>query len=108
SAMEWWRRKAQFKGGGLLAKADRPMTSASYVNVKGLLEAIGPWVEYGLEAAFESAEMPKERQERILKQVRTGFEVLSVIRGTTSYTTLEGKPTVTPRQPVLRHLPHYP
>src|SRR5262249_19460610 len=104
SAMEWWRRKAQFKGGGLLAKADRPMTSASYVNVKGLLEAIGPWVEYGLEAAFESAEMPKEQQERLLKQVRTGFEVLSVIRGVTSYTTVEGRATVTTSEPVIRDL----
>src|SRR5207245_783930 len=45
--------KTPFQGGGLLAKTDRPMLSASYVNVKGLLEAIGPWVEYGLETAFD-------------------------------------------------------
>ena len=40
------------KAGGVLAKTDRPMLSASYVNVAGLLKAIEPWVSYGLEAAF--------------------------------------------------------
>jgi hypothetical protein len=96
--------KTPFKGGGLLAKTDRPMTAASYVNVKGLFEAIGPWVEYGLEAAFENAEMPKQQQESILKQVRTGFEVLSVIRSSTSYTTVEGRATVTHSETVVRDL----
>src|SRR5207237_8781134 len=83
--------KTPFKGGGLLEKSDRPMLSASYVNAKGLFEAIGPWVEYGLETAFDQGGgPPKEQQESILKQVRTVVEVLSCLRGTTSYTILEG------------------
>jgi hypothetical protein len=97
--------KTPFKGGGLLAKSDRPMLSASYVNVKGLLEAIGPWVEYGLETAFDQgAPVPKEQQESILKHVRTVVEVLSVLRGTTSYTTVEGRATVTHSETVIRDL----
>jgi len=97
--------KTPFKGGGLLAKSDRPMISASYVNTKGLFEAIGPWVEYGLETAFDQGgTLPKEQQESILKQVRTVVEVLSVLRGTTSYTTVEGRATVTHSEMVIRDL----
>ncbi|MBI1916167.1 MAG: hypothetical protein HYS12_15750 [Planctomycetes bacterium] len=96
--------KTPFKGGGLLAKSDRPMISATYVNVKGLFEAIGPWVEYGLETAFDNGALPKEHQESVLKQVRTVVEVLSVLRSSTSYTTVEGRATVTHSEMVIRDL----
>jgi len=97
--------KTPFQGGGLLEKSDRPLLSASYVNLKGLFAAIGPWVEYGLEAAFDQGGgPPKEQQESILKQVRTVVEVLSVLRGTTSYTIREGRVTVTHSETVIRDL----
>src|SRR5262249_27288235 len=97
--------KTPFQGSGLLAKTERPILSASYVNVKGLLGTIGPWVEYGLETAFDQGSpLPKEQQDSILKQVRTVGEVLAVVHGSTSYTTIEGGATVTHTETVIRDL----
>jgi hypothetical protein len=95
---------APLKAGGLLAKTDRPMTSATYVNWEGLMKVVGTWVEYGLDVGLAGSDTPKERQQSIIKQVRTVVEVLSCFRRYTSYTTVEGTATVTHTQSVLRDL----
>jgi hypothetical protein len=97
--------RTPFKAGGLLARADRPMMSATYVNWEGLMKAIGPWIEYGLEAAMNvGGNLQPAQQESILKQVRTAVEILSVVRRSTSYTTREGTATVTHSETVIRDL----
>ena len=93
------------KAGGLLAKRDRPMTSVVYVNWEGLMKAIGPWVEYGLETALTArGNLPPAEQESILKQVRTAVAILSVVRSSTGVTTVEGTATVTHNETVIRDL----
>lgn len=94
------------KAGGLLARTDRAMHGASYVNFEGVLKAAAPWVEYALEQGL--GDMPKEQQESILKQARTALEVMSVMRSFTSYTVTEDRATMTHSETVIRDLGEKP
>jgi hypothetical protein len=93
--------------GGPLADAKRPLAGASYFNWAGFVDAVGPWVMYGLELAKVERALPgggdeKKAREEIFKQVRTVLDVLKCIRVSTSATYLEQGVLITHSETVVR------
>lgn len=93
-----------FKGGGPLAKAERPLLSASYLNGEGFFKALGPWAELVAERVLDVTGADNEQRASIQKQVATVMEVLTVFRSSVSATYREGKATVTHSEAVIRDL----
>jgi hypothetical protein len=83
--------------GPLANYATRNLAGASYVHWAGMVDAITPWIEYGLDAAGPALALFAGPQgvEGIAKQVRTGAEILKVLRSHTSCTYFEDKALVT-------------
>lgn len=77
---------------------DKPLATAGSFNFAQLVDAVTPWVEYGVSSGpplniqVEPAEDP---QAAILEQVRTGAEILKCFRGYSSVTYTEGDVQVT-------------
>ena len=93
--------------GGPLADAKRPLAGASYFNWPAFVDAVGPWVIYGLELAKVEKALPgggdeKKSREEIFKQVRTVLDVLKCIRVSTSATYLEQGVLITHSETVVR------
>ncbi len=92
--------------GGPLADAKQPMVSAAYLDWPGIVDAMWPWVDLGTMKAFESApaDMPEKTRESVMRQVKTGLQVLKCFRGATSATTLEDGVLTTHSESVFRDL----
>jgi hypothetical protein len=94
--------------GGPLADAKKPLAGASYFNWPAFVDAIGPWVMYGLEQAKVEKALPggggdeKKSREEIFKQVRTVLDVLKCIRISTSATYLEDGVLITHSETIVR------
>jgi hypothetical protein len=98
---------------GPLADPKKPMSQALYFNWAELVTALGPWLELAIKASLIVHEVAladegkdlEKHLEGILKQVRTGLEVLKVLRTVTSATYLEDGAWVTHTETVIRDLP---
>jgi hypothetical protein len=92
--------------GGPLADRKRPLLGAVYVDCAGLMDALGPWIDFGARAALERF-APVEEQDKvndILKQVQTGLEILNVFRGYTSASYFEDGKLVTHGETIIQDL----
>ena len=90
---------------GPLADLKQPLAAAAYFNWPALVDAVGPWVEYGFtQYATLSGQQPAALNET-LKQVRTVMDVLKVFRGISSVTYFEDKVLVTHTVTVIEDLP---
>jgi hypothetical protein len=87
--------------GGPLAKPNRPLVAAAYVDCAAFVDAATPWVEWGVRTAMGA---DAQDVEEILKQVRTGLAILKVFRSITSATYVEGGARVTHSETVIRDL----
>ncbi len=100
---------------GPLADVRRPLASATYVNGERMVDALVPWVDWGLRAVFTIRQVrgggvPEQPQidpnvEAVMKQVHDGLEVLKVFRSYASVTYREGGVWVTHAETVIRDLP---
>ncbi|HEY7423185.1 MAG TPA: hypothetical protein VH682_02990 [Gemmataceae bacterium] len=92
--------------GGPLADAKRPLTGASCFRWPALVDALTPWLMFGLEQARTANVLPggddEKKAEEIFKQVRTVLDVLKAIRVSTSATYLEEGVLVTHSETVVR------
>jgi hypothetical protein len=68
--------------GGPLADPKRKLSYASYINWAGMVDALPPWVDFGIELATTFNPGQEINKEDILKQAGTVFEVLKVFRTT--------------------------
>jgi hypothetical protein len=87
--------------GGPLADPKRPLVAAVYVNGPALIDALTPWVEWGVETATRNTEIPAPLGD-VGKQAHTILEVLKCFRGATSATYLDEGALVTHSQSVYR------
>jgi hypothetical protein len=85
-----------WKGSGPLSDPARPLVSVAYFNWAGLVEAIRPWVKYGLAEADQSQE--------VKDQVFAVLDILKVLHTYSAATYVEGDAVVTHSQTVLRDL----
>ncbi|HZU37024.1 MAG TPA: hypothetical protein VFA18_13980 [Gemmataceae bacterium] len=90
--------------GGPLANLNRPLGAAAYCNWPALIDALTPWVEFGISMIPEDQiRLPlagdnatgKNAKEEILREVRVVLEVLKCFRGFTSATYRDGDAQVT-------------
>jgi hypothetical protein len=92
--------------GGPLADTKRNLAGATYFNWPVFVDAIRPWVLFGVEQAHLEKLMPgedeKKASEDILKQVRTVLDVLKVFRLSTSATYIENGVLITHSEMVIR------
>jgi hypothetical protein len=86
--------------GGPLADANRPRAAAVYMNCSAFVDAVTPWVEWGVRLGMGDA---KETDD-ILKQIRDGMEVLKVFRSYSSSSYFEDKALVTHSEMVVQDL----
>jgi hypothetical protein len=98
------RKKLVLPPGSPLADSRRPLAGAFYCNFPGLIDAVTPWVDFGLEKADFPGGVPGLDKESISKQVHTLLDVLKCYRGTTSATYLEGGVLVTHSQTIFEDL----
>ena len=92
--------------GGPLADRNRPLLGAVYVDCAGLMDALGPWIDFGARAALERF-APAEETDKvndILKQVQTGLEILKVFRSYSSATYIENGKLVTHGESIIQDL----
>jgi hypothetical protein len=75
--------------GGLLAKPDRPLAAAVWLHWAELLDAAGPWVDFGLDRALANAADEDGQKTAVVDQVHAGIDVLKVLRNVTSESYLE-------------------
>jgi hypothetical protein len=97
---------------GPLAKADKPLSAATYFNFARTIDTIHPWVEMATRTIAPKAMRldPDDPATAgvvggILDQIRTVFEVLKVCHRYSSSTYLEDGVWVTHHETVIRDLP---
>jgi hypothetical protein len=93
--------------GGPLADTKRPLAGASYFSMPAFVDAITPWVMFGLRQAPLENLVPgagegKTGRENVLKQVRTVLDVLKVFRVSTSVSYVEDGVLITHSETVVR------
>jgi hypothetical protein len=97
-------RKPLKTDGGPLANPNRPLGAATICNWPVFIDAVTPWVEFGLAAIpDDEIRLPlagdnargKKAKEEILREARVALEVLKCFRGWTSATYREGDARVT-------------
>jgi hypothetical protein len=84
----------------LLADAKRPLAAVVHTNCAGIIDALGLWVDYGLEQANVGQVGPFD----VRDHVRTILDVLKVFRSYTSVTYTEGGALVTHGEAVFRDI----
>ncbi|HEX3998192.1 MAG TPA: hypothetical protein VHX65_06560 [Pirellulales bacterium] len=105
-----------FEAEGPAGDMKRPLASASFVDCAGLVEASTPWIEYVVRLVYakthegEGASLKFDKNEpeqlkKTLAQVRSGLEILKVLRTVSSATYVEGKAVVTHTEVHIRDLP---
>jgi hypothetical protein len=91
--------------GGPLADRKRPLLGAVYVDCAGLMDALGPWIDFGARAALPTVGgLDPDQAEDILKQVQTGLEILKVFRSYTSASYFEDGKLVTHAESIIQDL----
>ncbi len=95
------------QGQGPLANTDRPLASAGQLDFARLLQALEPWIDYGLQLGLGMAEdQPGDGPlGGIPQQVHDVLDVLQCFRGVSSVTYLEGNAMVTHTQCRFQDLP---
>jgi hypothetical protein len=90
---------------GPLADPSRPLLAASHFAWPGFVDAVRPWIEFGVQSA-NLPPPPGGDQEGAdwLSQVRTVLDVLKVFRGYSSATYVEDGVRVTHSESVVRDL----
>lgn len=106
--------------GGPLAKTDRPMAAVAHFHFAGLVEAIRPWIEYGVmmngviehrDGFIAEEDVPAEGADKepppatTRGQIRTVLKVLSCFRGVTAVVTVEKGVTITHYETHYQDLP---
>jgi len=71
--------------GGRPLKSDRPLAAAGAIDIAGLIDAVGAWVDFGFDKAAEAETSPNPffSVESVRPQVRTVLDVLRVFRTVT-------------------------
>lgn len=84
-------------GSGPLAQTDRPLAGAFHISFSGFLEAVDPWIDYGLKLGLNAgANGPTgSPMGNIPQQVHDVVDVLQCFRGVSGVTYKEGNATVT-------------
>jgi hypothetical protein len=99
--------------GGPLANAKRPLGAATYCDWPALIDALAPWVEFGLAAIpADEIHLPLEgdlangekARDEIRREARVVLEVLKCFRGYTSVTYKEDGAQVTHYESVYKDL----
>jgi hypothetical protein len=85
---------------GVLKNTNRPLASAIRVNFAGLLDAIAPWIDYGI-LLSEDENLGPDVQE----QIHTGLSILKSFRGATAVTYQEADAWVTHSELRFQDLP---
>ncbi len=93
--------------GGPLSDAKRPLAGASYFRWPAFVDAVTPWILFGLEQGHAEKLLPgagdeKMAREQLFKQVRTVLDVLKVFRVSTSATYVEDGVLITHSETVVR------
>ena len=92
---------------GPLADRSKPLAGAAYINWAGLVDAVAPWVEFGVDKYLESqagGPVPAGNRAAVQSQVRTVLDVLKCFRGMTSATYMQDGVQVTHHESVFRDL----
>jgi hypothetical protein len=109
-------RTPLYVSGGPLADANRPLAGAFYCDWPGFVDAVTPWVDFGLHAAGpkplaglldeseEGSGKGENEGEGLRKQVHAFLSVLKVLRGGTSAAYLEDGILVTHSETVFKDL----
>jgi hypothetical protein len=96
----------KLNGGPLAERANKPLASAVYFDFNALVDAVTPWIEFGVGAAVKAP--PGQDREKMVKeimsQVQVALDVLKCYKGTTSATYFEGGALVTHSESVFRDL----
>jgi hypothetical protein len=92
-----------------LADPSKLRGRATYCNIEGFVKLLGPWIEYGVDAAIrargeDEAAGIKPQVEMGMSHLRTILEALQVFRSYSSSTYVEDKVTVTHGELVIRDL----
>ncbi|MHB8957566.1 MAG: hypothetical protein ACYC4U_31780 [Pirellulaceae bacterium] len=97
------------QGEGPLANYNRPLAAAGHLDMARLLEALEPWVDYGLQGGLGMSEDDEQPEGgpmgNIPQQVHDVFDVLKCFRGLSSVIYLEGNAMVTHTQRRYQDLP---
>ncbi len=105
---------------GPLANRDRPLASAFMYNAAEFIDAITPWVDYGIQLGMSQQQVnagePNIKNvalqqgppgpEEIISQVHTVLEIIKCYRGSSSVTYVEGDVRVTHSESVFEDLPN--
>ena len=83
--------------GGPLANAQRPLAQATHVNVAGIIEGAGGWIEYGLREAGQGNDL--------IEQIQAMLEIARVLRSYSSATYVQDGAVVTQSETIIRDLP---
>jgi hypothetical protein len=94
-------RKPLKTAGTVLADPAKPLVSAAVFDFRALIDAVKPWVEFGVTMANRGE---GQKAEDIIKQVAVVAEVLKCFHGVTSATYVEDGKTVTHSISVVRDL----
>jgi len=104
-----------FEAEGPAADSKRPLASAVFFDCAGLIEATTPWIEYGVRAVYAKTHEGEgvglqvgghdpDELKKTLAQVRSGLEILKVLRTVSSATYVEGKTFVTHTEVHIRDI----
>jgi hypothetical protein len=103
----------KIKGSPLARKTD--LIGASVLDWPAFVDAIAPWVEFGVMAVTivpaddkDGPKKVKEKVAEIMKQAKVGFEVLKCFKGATSATFLEDGKLVTHTELIVKDLDKAP
>lgn len=93
--------------GGPLADTKRPLAGAVYFDWAALMDALGPWVDYGADVAKQQAgnDDGGKQVEDVAKQVKDVLAILKCFRTYSSAAYIEGKALVTHSEAIYRDLP---
>jgi hypothetical protein len=80
-------KETPLKVGGVLAKTDRPLAAAGWLDWTELFNAVTPWLNYAMEQAPEQG--MGGQKELVIGQVHTVLEVLSTIKSFTGEAYIE-------------------
>jgi hypothetical protein len=87
---------------GLSLPTDRPLAGVGGFDFAALVDAVTPWVNFGIEKGFENG--PKQQLEMARQHSKVILEVLKVYRGTVWETYAEGDVTVTHSRSVIHDI----
>ncbi|MEN6459221.1 MAG: hypothetical protein ABFC63_09850 [Thermoguttaceae bacterium] len=80
--------------GGVLAKPERPLATAGWLNWAGVMDAAAPWIDLAISEKMEERGVEDVQQAATLTQVHMAIDVLKVLRSITSENYLEDKAMV--------------